>query len=221
LGGFRGDFLSGTSEPSPWFNAYRSAVTDFPGEERNPSLSPDGKLVYYSRAINGQSDIFWLRIGGSNATNLTPDSDQDDDTQPACSPDGASIVFRSERKGGGLFVMGATGENVRQISGFGQNPSWSPDGKQIVCGTDYILDPKRRVAKSKLWVITVATGEKRQLPVDDDAAQPQWSPGGQRIAYYFRSSKQPARHLDDSGLRRRAPGRNKRRRGGLESGLVK
>ena len=178
----------GEAEPSPWLNAYSSRLTDFPGEERNPSLSPDGKIVFYSRRVQGQWDVFWQRVGGSKPTNLTEGNDEDD-TQPACSPDGSSIVFRSERNGGGLFVMGATGENARQISRFGQNPSWSPDGREIVCGTDYILDPKRRVAKSRLLIINVATGKERDLVTEGDAAQPRWSPGGHRIAYFYRTEK--------------------------------
>ena len=172
--------------PSPWMNAYSSQLTDFPAEERNPSLSPDGKIVFYSRRVKGQWDIFWQRVGGSKPTNLTSDCDEDD-TQPACSPDGASVVFRSERNGGGLFVMGATGENVHQLSRFGQNPSWSPNGAEVVCGTDYILDPKRRTAKSRLLIINVASGKERDLLNTGDAAQPRWSPNGNRIAFYYRT----------------------------------
>ena len=33
-------------------------------------------------------------------------------TQPAFSPDGERIAFRSSRDGGGIFLMGATGESV-------------------------------------------------------------------------------------------------------------
>lgn len=173
-------------EPSPWLSAFSTQLTDFPGEERNPSLSPNGNMVFYSRRVKGQSDIFWQRIGGSKPTNLTEDSD-DDDTQPACSPDGKRIAFRSERQGGGLFVMGATGENVRQISNYGHNPAWSPDGTRIACGTDYILDPKRRSARSRLAIIDIATGKDRVLLDAFDVAQPRWSPNGKRIAYYNRS----------------------------------
>ncbi len=173
-------------DSSPWFRAYTSRLTDFPGEERNPSLSPDGKIVYYAHQVKGQWDIFWQRVGGSKATNLTEDENEEDDTQPACSPNGDSLVFRSERKGGGLFIMGATGENVQQLSRFGHNPAWSPDGKYIVCGTDYILDPRRRVAKSRLLIINVASGQDRVLLEANDAAQPRWSPNGHRIAYFYR-----------------------------------
>lgn len=179
--------FSPSREPSPWLNAYTTRITDLAGEERSPSLAPDGKSIYYASMINGQWDIFWQRIGGSNPQNLTKNSNVDDE-QPACSPDGNSVVFRSEREGGGLFVMGATGESTRKISEFGHNPAWSPDGKEIVCGTDRILDPKRRGSASQLWVIDLASGAKRQLPVEGDAAQPRWSPNGHRIAYYYRAT---------------------------------
>lgn len=175
------------NEPSPWLNAYNIQLTDFPGEERNPSLSPDGKGVFYARRVQGQWDIFWQRVGGSKTTNLTQDNDADD-TQPACSPNGASVVFRSERNGGGLFVMGATGEDAHRIADFGHNPSWSPDSKQIVCGTDYIFNPKLRTSKSRLVLIDIADGKNRVLLDGDDTAQPRWSPNGNRIAYYRRTA---------------------------------
>lgn len=174
-------------EPSPWLNAFSSRLTAFPGEERNPSLSPEGKSVFYARRVQGQWDIFWQRVGGSNPANLTQDNDADD-TQPACSPNGMQVVFRSERNGGGLFVMGAMGENVRRISNFGHNPSWSPDGKQIVCGTDYILHPKQRGAKSRLVIFDVAGGSECIVAQDEDSAQPRWSPHGKRIAFFRRNA---------------------------------
>jgi eukaryotic-like serine/threonine-protein kinase len=170
-------------ESSPWLDAYASQVTDFPGEERDLSLAADGKTIYYSRTLRGQRDIFRQRLGGSNAQNLTGDSNVDD-YSPVASPDGDWVVFRSEGQGGGLFLMGATGESARRISDFGYNPSWSPDGKQIVCGTDYVLEPNRRGSESKLWIINIADGAKQQLAIPGDAAQPRWSPHGKRVAYF-------------------------------------
>jgi len=61
------------------------------------------------------------RVGGKNPINLTKDSAVDD-TQPAFSPDGERIAFRSDRDGGGIFVMGATGESVKRLTGFGYTP---------------------------------------------------------------------------------------------------
>jgi len=45
------------------------------------------------------------RVGGKNPINLTKDSPADD-TQPAFSPDGDRIVFRSEREGEGHILDG-------------------------------------------------------------------------------------------------------------------
>ena len=68
-------------------------------------------------------------------------------TQPAYSPDGKRIAFRSERDGGGIFIMGASGESVMRLTDFGYNPSWSPDGKEIVCAMEGVV--RLYIARSK------------------------------------------------------------------------
>ena len=88
------------------------SVTSEDGVEVSPSLSPDGKWVVYAadEQGTGQLDILLRAVGGQNVINLTKDSSADD-TQPAFSPDGERIAFRSGRPGGsGLYVMGRTGE---------------------------------------------------------------------------------------------------------------
>src|SRR5207249_10382648 len=115
------------------------------------SFAPVGKSFTVASAASGSWDIYLQRVGGSNAINLTKDS-LADDSQPAFSPDGEYIAFRSERDGGGIFVTGATGENTRRISDFGYNPTWSPDGKEIVCATEGVASPRVRfTAASELW----------------------------------------------------------------------
>ncbi len=154
------------------------------GWEFFPSLSPDGKLLVYAGRAAGNWDIYLLRVGGERAMNLTED-DSADDTQPAFSPDGERIAFRSDREGGGIFLMGATGESVRRLTDFGYNPAWSPNGREIVCATEGIEDdPYSRFTTSQLWVMNTVTGEKRSVVTEMDAVQPHWSPNGHRIAFW-------------------------------------
>jgi Tol biopolymer transport system component/serine/threonine protein kinase len=160
-------------------------LTDQSGQEIYPSLSPDGKSFVYASRASGNWDIYTQRVGGRNAVNLTRDSPADD-TQPVFSPNGEQIAFRSERDGGGIFVMGATGESVKRITDFGYNPAWSPDGAEIVCASTSFERPDVRLSfNSELFSVKVATGEKRLISQGIEfAMQPSWSPHGQRIAYW-------------------------------------
>ena len=159
-----------------------SQLTHDPGQELFPSLSPDGRMVVYAGAAAGNLDIYSQRVGGENSINLTKDSAADD-SQPAFAPDGERIAFRSEREGGGIFIMGATGESVRRVTDFGYHPAWSPDGLQFLCVTQSVSDPAFRFTTSQLWAVMIATGEKRLIS-ESDAVQPSWSPNGHRIAYW-------------------------------------
>ena len=81
-------------------------LTDLPGQELFPSLSPDAKSFIYASRAAGKWDIYLQRVGGKNAINLTKDS-LGNSTQPAFSPDGDRIAFRSDR-GGPLGPAGSS-----------------------------------------------------------------------------------------------------------------
>ena len=170
--------------PGPnWSSAKNVQLTIKEGSELFCSLAPDGKSFVYVSSEAGNADIYWQRVGGKNPTNLTKDSTKAE-TTPAFSPDGNLIAFNSRREPAGLYIMEATGENPRRISDVGFHPSWSPDGKLIVVGEEWIgVHSNKSASPSGLWIINVATGEKRLL-TEGDAAQPSWSPGGGRIAYW-------------------------------------
>ena len=157
-------------------------LTAEPGVEWFPTLSPDGKWLVYAGDGAGNRDIYLRSVDGENPINLTKDSPADDD-QPAFSPDGSRIAFRSEREGGGIFIMGRTGEAVKRVTRVGFHPAWSPDGTRLVYASEKIeLNPQNSNGHSTLSVVTVSTGEVRALSVSDGTT-PSWSPHGQRIAY--------------------------------------
>ncbi len=172
-----------STETLSWGNASTAQLTDYAGEELFPHLAPDGKSFVYVRAAKGNWDIYQQRVIGSVALNLTANSPEDD-YHPTFSPDGEQIAFRSERKGGGLFVMGVLGESVRQIADVGYYPTWSRDGQEIVCSTVFVPDPAFRNLEGRLFAIDLATGARREIVTGHDAVQPHWSPGGARIVYW-------------------------------------
>ncbi|HEX7333086.1 MAG TPA: protein kinase [Pyrinomonadaceae bacterium] len=168
-----------------WSRAAHLQLTNEHGTEFFPSLAPDGRSFVYASKQNGNFDLFLQRVGGKNATPLTP-STTSDEIAPAFSPDGERIAFRSTREPAGVYVMEASGENVRLVVPGCYHPSWSPDGSEIVCSTagHEEAPTTRNTWTSALWIANVATGEKRFL-CENDAMQPSWSPHGNRIAFWF------------------------------------
>jgi Tol biopolymer transport system component len=152
-----------------------------------PSISPDGSQFLFVRREGRNLDIFLQRVGGQNAIDLTRGSGFDND-EPAFSPDGARIAFRSERSGGGIFVMGATGESVRPVADEGFSPAWSPDGSTLAYTTTDGSDPYHLGGTGDLVALDVQSGKKRVL-VHGEASEavlerPDWSPHGVRIAVF-------------------------------------
>ena len=180
-------FRSDQTGAVDWAKATNIPLTDQRGTEYFPSLAPDGKSFVYASDATGKFDIYVQRVGGKNATNLTKDSPAAD-TQPSFSPDGERIAFRSEREPEGIYVMGASGENLRRVADCGFHPSWSPDGREIVVSAFGRDQPTVRASGDNgLWIINVETGAKREL-LKAEASFPAWSPSGKRVAYWFYTS---------------------------------
>ncbi len=157
-------------------------LTALPGGEGQVAIAADGQSFAYVKTIDGQKDIFVQRVDGRNPI-LVTSSCKEDDEFPAFSPDGRRIAFHSACSGGGLFVMGATGESVRKITDFGFSPAWSPDGREIAVVTEPLAIPWGRVSVSELWAVDVESGARRRIS-ERDAMQPAWSADGKRIVFW-------------------------------------
>jgi Tol biopolymer transport system component len=104
---------------------------------RMPAWSPDGARIAYVQGYLG--DIWIMDIDSGYVRNLTADPSAD--SAPAWSPDGTHLAFISNRSGKHeLYVMNATGEHVRRLTGgtvarvspmVGPGIAWSPDGREI------------------------------------------------------------------------------------------
>ncbi|HYD51571.1 MAG TPA: amidohydrolase family protein [Gemmatimonadaceae bacterium] len=115
-------------------------------------VSPDGRTIVFDLL----GDLYTVPITGGAATRLT--SGMAFDAQPRFSPDGAKIVYVSDRTGGeNLFVLSLDGKDTTQITKGNTNlylsPDWSPDGKYIVASRAGGLG-----GAAKLWLYHVEGG---------------------------------------------------------------
>ncbi len=168
--------------PSGW--TFRQLTFGRPAWQ--PTLSPDGRQVAFVRPERGKFDVFLQRVGGQNAVDLTARSGSDN-VQPAFSPDGNEIAFRSNRDGGGIFVMGATGEAVHKVTDGGFWPTWSPDGKGIAFTmADFIEPYDLGAGVGQLMVVDRASGAVRRVlgGATLNVQEPAWSPDGRWIAFF-------------------------------------
>jgi eukaryotic-like serine/threonine-protein kinase len=173
------------TSPQNFKAAVAQKLTDSPGQELFPSIAPDGQSVAFSAPHEGSWDIYLQAAGERTATNLTPDTPSGE-FQPAFSPDGSRIAFRSTRNGGGIFLMNRDGGNVTQLTDAGFNPAWSPDGLEVALADDICWDYEARnpyPSASHLWAVNTTTLARRVI-TEHDAVQPNWSPHGQRIAFW-------------------------------------
>lgn len=159
-----------------------------------PAWSPDRRRIVFVRAARGDSDIWVMDADGSHPRRLVGSAPRAQDLYPRFSPDGASIVFSSNRgdREPELYVMRADGTKVRRLTRtprFVQNiqPAFSPDGRWIVFTSNRvsffnfeIFRVRARDGGGAKRLTFWGTGEDG-APGDD--VSPSYSPDGARIAF--------------------------------------
>lgn len=174
------------SVPPPHYAQFKRITTD---EVlcTAPTFAPDGRRIAYAQRDAGTWHLYQRDLNTSSYMDLTPGS-TDDDYQPAWSPDGRNIVFRSERDGGGLFLLDTQTRVVSRLTTFGYNPTWSPDAREVAFATASFHDPAETSGNGgSLQVINLSTRQTRVLAAPPPGAsyyQPAWSPDGERVAYW-------------------------------------
>jgi len=165
--------------------------TTFPGQETDPSFSPDGNQIAF--AWNGEKednwDIYVKVIGTESVLRLTTNPAVD--RFPAWSPDGRYIAFyRHTESEDGIYLVPALGGPERKLYSprLGANwsveqPGWSPDGK-FLAFTEEI--PGQELAS--ISVLSVETLDKRAVtsPLPSGLIEdisPRFSPHGRTLAF--------------------------------------
>jgi serine/threonine protein kinase len=105
-------------------------LTNAPGWERSPVLSPDGSMIAYVSDESGNPDIWVVDTDGGDPIQLTDDPAADE--RPAWFPDGRSLAFESNRGGGtAIWRVPRLGGSAAMIVPNASHPDVSPDGRQI------------------------------------------------------------------------------------------
>jgi Tol biopolymer transport system component len=143
-----------------------------------------GRLVYQSSCPEPQLDLYAVDANGSGLHALTRTSAEE--TDPALSPDGTRIAYvRADARGfsckgcpSTIWEMNADGTDQHALTQptdeqWDSQPSWSPDGTQLVFSRSFIDSGPR------LFVVPAAGGAVRDLNVSGSA--PAWGPA--YIAY--------------------------------------
>lgn len=164
-------------------------VTTHAGLDMHPAISPQGDAIAFVSDRSGAFEIYVRPLSGGSA-DVPLTADQQQNLQPAWSPDGRFIAYHANRRGG-IWVMPSRGGTPKQISQFGARPAWSPDGSKLAFQTDELGDiaPNGFTAQagSTIWIVNADGTNARALTTTTAPpgghASPAWSPDSRFIAF--------------------------------------
>ena len=164
--------------------------TSYPGQEREPALSPDGSRVAFgwTGETGDNVDLYLKQANTSEPLRLTEHPGFE--SFAAWSPDGTTIAFlRADGNDTALYTIPALGGTPRKLidtRSVTLGIDWSPDGEALVFAERPAPDAPFRLVR-----LDLATRDTTALTQPPPAAMgdltPRWSPDGQTLAFSRRA----------------------------------
>ena len=134
---------------NPLDGATVDRLTDFPGEETDAAISPDGKFVIFLSDNDGPFDAWISQIGSGEFTNITSGRfrmlNNPNTRMVGFSGDGAQVWFEQQVSVRPLrwtsWIRPLLGGSPRPFVEGGLEPIWSPDGQNVIYHTNDLGDP--------------------------------------------------------------------------------
>jgi DNA-binding winged helix-turn-helix (wHTH) protein/Tol biopolymer transport system component len=147
-------------------------------EERQPDVSPDGKLIAFLSRRSGNVALWLMDADGRNPRQLTVAGVP---WRPRFASDNQSVFFLWERNGQTVLarvrIAGGDPETVADDVSSETFFDISPDGARVVYS---ILDRDRNV--TRIVVRTLATGSKKYFDIEPSYFV-RWAPDGNHFVY--------------------------------------
>jgi eukaryotic-like serine/threonine-protein kinase len=115
----------------------QSRITEGPGLETDPVISPDNRLIAYAAGPYYQSHVYVRQLGGGPAIDVTA-SLPGRHTHPRWAPSGSELLFVTnsgkDRRVSRVSALGGTSRTMAEVEGSDAIASadWSPDGGRMV-----------------------------------------------------------------------------------------
>jgi Tol biopolymer transport system component len=163
-------------------------LTSYPGRQRAPALSPDGKQVAFSwDGEKGDNfDIYVKLVDGGTPLRLT--ANPAIEGSPAWSPDGGRVAFfRVLGSTADILLIPSLGGQERRLGHVVLTPelnpslSWSPDGKFLA------VSDRSPDESASICFVSTETREKRRMTLPpreySGDSLPSFSPDGKTLAF--------------------------------------
>jgi len=158
-----------------------------------PSLAPDGESVIYAQ-FGGENvyDIYEMTLDGqvfqrTNGIGIL--------TAPEISPDGRQIAFThgAPLETHAIWVMDRDGNNPHQIYEAGWDPTWSPNGEEILFASDFN-------GTVQMYIVSAEGGNPRQVnEMDYLRGRTDWSPRDEIVTYSGKAWHRELYLMNDDG----------------------